>query len=348
MRVFTLCSWMNCRVSELEGQDDESVCVCAADPMSDPTLAGLMAISEESLKCAENALNHWKGVGNDHFREGERIRGRLDDAIDAYSRGLEVPESADFKTLRAQLWSNRANCHYKLKRYVQCIEDARHAILEDPNYVKGYYHAANASLSLLLYKQCISFCEAAESACGFEPSIEAIKKKATETWDRIQLNRSRSKHNESDSVALELKKRNINFSPNSDYNHPQCGPPQWHNDAEGELVWSVLLLIREYSIAEVARVTDSLTIQQLLQEIFTEIAPWDTRRDYKPNRIIVSVLKPDDTRIKVPHNITIKDIIDKHLNKIIHQHLVFELTAAEDVGAAENAVAAAANPSTRS
>ena len=57
-------------------------------------------------------------------------------AIDCYSRCFpHIPESDH--NLRTIVFSNRAQCYIKLKKYDKAFNDANDAIKHDPNHLKS-------------------------------------------------------------------------------------------------------------------------------------------------------------------------------------------------------------------
>jgi tetratricopeptide (TPR) repeat protein len=57
-------------------------------------------------------------------------------AIDCYTRCLPHIDDSDH-SLRTIVYSNRAQCHLKLKKYENAYTDADKAIQFDPNHLKS-------------------------------------------------------------------------------------------------------------------------------------------------------------------------------------------------------------------
>lgn len=91
---------------------------------------------------AEARCLELKQKGND-----ELIKGHLLEAIRFYSEGLE------YSPTNAILLANRAQAYIKVENYGLALSDATAAILNDPQYAKGYYRRASAYFALNKFKQ---------------------------------------------------------------------------------------------------------------------------------------------------------------------------------------------------
>lgn len=57
----------------------------------------------------------------------------------------------------ATLFTNRALCYLKLKKWHQACSDCRHALELDSNIVKGYYFLGQALLEQELFDESIKY-----------------------------------------------------------------------------------------------------------------------------------------------------------------------------------------------
>jgi STIP1 family protein 1 len=62
----------------------------------------------------------------------------------------------------ATLFTNRALCFLKLKKWDQASSDCRHALELDNNIVKGYYFLGQALLEQQLYDESITYLQKGE------------------------------------------------------------------------------------------------------------------------------------------------------------------------------------------
>ncbi|XP_028413211.1 E3 ubiquitin-protein ligase CHIP-like isoform X2 [Dendronephthya gigantea] len=94
-----------------------------------------------------------KDRGNAHFSKKQ-----YESAIDCYSKA--ILKSPDMATL----FTNRALCYLKLKKWDLACNDCRHALELDSNIVKGYYFLGQALLEQHLYDESIKYLQKALEA----------------------------------------------------------------------------------------------------------------------------------------------------------------------------------------
>ncbi|XP_046854873.1 E3 ubiquitin-protein ligase CHIP-like [Xenia sp. Carnegie-2017] len=106
-----------------------------------------------------------KNCGNAYFAKKQ-----YDSAIDCYSKAIS--KSPDMATL----FTNRALCYLKLKKWEQACNDCRHALEIDSNIVKGYYFLGQALLEQQLFDDCIT---------NLQKALDASKKQKSNFGDDI-------------------------------------------------------------------------------------------------------------------------------------------------------------------
>ena len=77
-------------------------------------------------------VEEMKKLGDEEFKEGNFFS-----AITHYTEALLYGKTP-------QLYSNRAVCYIKMKKYEEAIEDADQALEIDPLFLKGYYRKCNS------------------------------------------------------------------------------------------------------------------------------------------------------------------------------------------------------------
>lgn len=93
----------------------------------------------------------FKEEGNDFFKRNE-----LDQAVEAYTKGLNVCENEADK---AVLYKNRSACYLKLEQYNEAVSDADYVLRVTPNDVKAMFRR----------------CQAHETLGNIEPAFKDVK-----------------------------------------------------------------------------------------------------------------------------------------------------------------------------
>lgn len=86
----------------------------------------------------------FKEEANKFFKDGE-----YDKAIEAYTKAIEINETAVYL-------ANRSLAYLRTECFGYALEDAMKAIALDSSYVKGYYRKASAHMALGQYKEALS------------------------------------------------------------------------------------------------------------------------------------------------------------------------------------------------
>ena len=102
----------------------------------------------------------WKDQGSEHFRNKKWA-----EAANCYTIAIKL------KSDEAILYSNRAICETKLKKFQQAREDARSALRIDPKNVKFYRILSESLMGLQLFKEALKVCEKGLKLDPKEPSL---------------------------------------------------------------------------------------------------------------------------------------------------------------------------------
>ncbi|KAK9067516.1 hypothetical protein SSX86_011627 [Deinandra increscens subsp. villosa] len=135
-----------------------------AEPQTENELADLDAIS--ALK--ESAAIELKEEGNKYVKMGKK---HYSEAINCYTRAINQKALSDTET--SIIFSNRAHVNLLLGNYGRALSDSEEAIKLSPTYVKAFYRAAKASLSLNKLVEAKAF---SEKGLVHNPDNEELKK----------------------------------------------------------------------------------------------------------------------------------------------------------------------------
>lgn len=122
---------------------------------------------------AENKAmaDEFKAAGNKAMSEG-----RLDDAIEQYTKGLEVDKENHI------LYSNRSAAYAKKQSYKEALNDAEEVIRIQPKWAKGYSRKGSALQFLNRFEEAKM---AFEVGLQHDPNNEQLKKGLEESEDKL-------------------------------------------------------------------------------------------------------------------------------------------------------------------
>ncbi|XP_071738138.1 uncharacterized protein [Rutidosis leptorrhynchoides] len=121
-----------------------------SEPKTESELADFEAIAAIKISSALE----FKEEGNKYVKMGKK---HYSVAIDCYSRAINQKALSDTET--AIIFSNRAHVNILLGNFGRALSDSEEAIKLSPTYVKAFYRAAKASLSLNKLVEAKAFCE---------------------------------------------------------------------------------------------------------------------------------------------------------------------------------------------
>ncbi|KAJ1607915.1 TPR domain-containing protein [Cryptosporidium canis] len=251
------------------------------DP-NNPHIQALQALVYDD-ETPESLARQFRIVGNEYFQDGKV---RYKDAIIAYTKGIEQ-KSADRET-NSLLYSNRAHVYLLLKRYVDCVDDCRASLKENPRNVKAAYRGCRASMCMQLYRQALNFAVHGLKYESENAELLSLKSQLEERLSEIQKRREReslekkSYKSESEERRDQLisERRYVLSEPIYDvihtYNHEiKC--------SQDELVFPILILLDEPMLCEfICEARESSTLADHLKIMFPKdrALQWDESGRY--------------------------------------------------------------------
>lgn len=167
------------------------------------------------------ALEAAKSAGNVSFKAG-----RMAEAAEKYSEALAI--DADNRGTNAKLYSNRATCRLKLKKYAEALEDCEKSLQLDPAYQKPLITRAKINIAMENYQVAIDDLKAALETSPEDRTLRQELKSA-----ELELKKSQRKDYykilgvEKDAGDSEIKKA---YRKMALINHPDKNP----DDPEAE------------------------------------------------------------------------------------------------------------------
>ncbi|CUV07033.1 unnamed protein product [Cryptosporidium hominis] len=285
------------------------------DP-NNPHIQALQALVYDD-ETPESLARQFRTVGNEYFQDGKV---RYKDAIIAYTKGIEQ-KSTDKET-NSLLYSNRAHVYLLLKRYVDCVDDCRASLKENPKNVKAAYRGCRASMCMQLYRQALNF---ALHGLKYEPENPELLKLKSQLEERLSEIEKRRKEREElekrdggKNESLQKRDNILNerkyvlgeaiYDVIHTYNHEiKC--------LKNELVYPILILLDEPMLCEfICGAKESSTLGDHLKVMFPKdrTLPWDTNGRY--NWETVSVFYEPGP----PHHNTVWEVsIEKSIREIL-------------------------------
>ncbi|TRY50764.1 TPR repeat-containing protein [Cryptosporidium tyzzeri] len=285
------------------------------DP-NNPHIQALQALVYDD-ETPESLAEQFRTVGNEYFQDGKV---RYKDAIIAYTKGIEQ-KSTDKET-NSLLYSNRAHVYLLLKRYVDCVDDCRASLKENPKNVKAAYRGCRASMCMQLYRQALNF---ALHGLKYEPENPELLKLKSQLEERLSEIEKRRKEREElekrdggKNESLQKRDNILNerkyvlgeaiYDVIHTYNHEiKC--------LKNELVYPILILLDEPMLCEfICEAKENSTLGDHLKVMFPKdrTLPWDTNGRY--NWETVSVFYEPGP----PHHNTVWEVsIEKSIREIL-------------------------------
>ncbi|KAK9171309.1 TPR repeat-containing protein [Cryptosporidium meleagridis] len=284
--------------------------------LNNPHIQALQALVYDD-ETPESLARQFRTVGNEYFQDGNV---RYKDAIIAYTKGIEQ-KSTDKET-NSLLYSNRAHVYLLLKRYVDCVDDCRASLKENPKNVKAAYRGCRASMCMQLYRQALNFAlhglkyeennpELLKLKSQLEERLSEIEKRKKEREDLEKRNGCKNESLQKRDNILNKRKYILEeaiYDVIHTYNHEiKC--------LNNELVYPVLILLDEPMLCEfICEAKESSTLSDHLKVMFPKdrTLPWDTNGRY--NWETVSVFYEPGP----PHHNTVWEVsIEKSIREIL-------------------------------
>lgn len=167
------------------------------------------------------ALETAKSAGNASFKAG-----RMAEADGKYTEALEI--DGDNRGTNAKLYSNRASCRLKLKRYADALADCEQSLELDPSYQKPLVTRAKVNIAMENYQVAIDDLKAALETSPEDRTLRQELRSA-----ELELKKSQRKDYykilgiEKDAGESEIKKA---YRKQALVNHPDKNP----DDPEAE------------------------------------------------------------------------------------------------------------------
>ncbi|KAH8582775.1 protein with 2 TPR domains [Cryptosporidium sp. chipmunk genotype I] len=285
------------------------------DP-NNPHIQALQALVYDD-ETPESLARQFRTVGNEYFQDGKV---RYKDAIIAYTKGIEQ-KSTDKET-NSLLYSNRAHVYLLLKRYVDCVDDCRASLKENPRNVKAAYRGCRASMCMQLYRQALNF--ALHGLKYEKENLELMKLKSQLEGRISEIERRRKEREElekRDGLKSESERKKDNILCERKYVLGEAIYDVIHTYnheikySHNELVYPILILLDEPMLCEfICEAKESSILCDHLKVMFPKdrTLPWDTNGRYNWETISV-FYEPGP-----PHHNTVWEVsIDKSIREIL-------------------------------
>jgi tetratricopeptide repeat protein 4 len=260
------------------------------NPFDDPDLAALADIMEEGTP-AERAEN-LKHEGNNHFREGKKMKRGYYNAITAYTAALDA--GSPDPVANAVYLVNRAAANLALKNNGRVIADCKEALKLDPKNTKAYYRGAVAANDLRRSKVALKF---ARGGLKVDPTNSLLKKQITVAEKRIEAERIAAERQNAETARkrTELQAHTAKLMPEFLKRGIKIGMPQFSTQAEypvqvriaeedGLLHWPVMFLYEEHRQSDfIQDVAETDALGDHLEYMFPpsgEAPAWDKEGKY--------------------------------------------------------------------
>ncbi|EEA07707.1 TPR repeat-containing protein [Cryptosporidium muris RN66] len=277
----------------------------------------------------ESLAEQFRIVGNEYFQDGPK---RYKDAILSYTRGIR--QNSNNKKINSLLYSNRAHIYLLMKRYVDCVNDCRYSLQEDPTNIKAAYRGAKASLEMHLFRQSLNF---VNHGLKYDNNNEELLKLYQLSRDKLEcieekrkiLDLNNEDRSQKDKVQLIIKERNYQLNEaiyDAIYTHHHN-----INLKNNELIFPIMILLDEVMLCEfICEANENSKISDHLKIMFPgdRFLEWDSQKVYVWNKLSIfyeSGYPYEHTVWEVSINKTIKEILDQI--KIIPKCPTFHIIA---------------------
>ncbi|XP_044004446.1 DNA polymerase interacting tetratricopeptide repeat-containing, protein of 47 kDa-like [Aphidius gifuensis] len=290
-----------------------------------PLMEGLQQLKYDANEnTPEELAANYKEDGNFNFKCKKY---RL--AILSYTEGIRSKCNDD--NLLAQLYNNRAACHFMIKNYLSCLNDCMTALKYQSNYPKAMSRAAVCCFNIKKYTKCIDLCNKYINEYGdnneeimslLKNSI--IERKKKERDDRMKDARLKKLETEEDRLVKAIIDRNINIDipigkMTIDLNDfvpqiPQLSQNRVKFDNKtNRLVWPVMILYPETMQTDfIQSFHEDTPFLDQLEDLFIEPPEWDIEQRYIVDNLNVYFEGKDKKSIhKVDISRTLSSIISR-------------------------------------
>ena len=245
---------------------------CADVPADISSSPGLVAMQNLIYdEPPETVAQNFKTNGNEALG-----RGLLADAVIFYTKGLEMETGVSGK-LRAILFSNRAQCYLKLRKYPEAFSDSRKALFLDASSSKAAYRGAVASERLGLWKDGLLFVSRGlDLAATDEERTLFSHYKDIFTQNKKEAEISQSRISDSDRILTSLLvERNISLVKEV-YSYPgnTAAKVQLSEDRKS-LLFPILMLYDEFNQSDwMLQVQEDASILDIHDALFETTPEW--------------------------------------------------------------------------
>nr|XP_043636604.1 tetratricopeptide repeat protein 4 homolog [Erigeron canadensis] len=251
-----------------------------SEPQTESEQADLDAIF--ALK--QSAALELKEEGNKYVKMGKK---HYSEAIDCYTRAINQKALSESET--SIILSNRAHVNILLGNFGRALADSEEAIKLSPTYVKAFYRAAKASLSLNKFFEAKAFCEKGLAQDPDNEELKKLKKQIDSHISERQEHESRVSRSLSQAKDLVSAIEDRGLRIGKAMYQELTGLKKPILDKDHILHWPVLLLYAEVMSSDfIEDFCETDMFSAHLDLIFSESAgplPWDKENSYTRDAI---------------------------------------------------------------
>ncbi|RUS20323.1 hypothetical protein BC937DRAFT_95475 [Endogone sp. FLAS-F59071] len=255
------------------------------DADDNPMLSALQSLKYDGTP--EEVAENFKNQGNDSFKQG---KSGYQDAVKYYTQALET-NCNDVSIIEA-CYANRAAVNLELQNYGMVLKDCAKCLGLNPRNIKALYRSARALYALDRCDEAIDCCDHGLAA---EPTNLALKahrercvtrRTEVEEKRKVKEDRERKELERQEALAKAIESRNIKLSTTDPAVLASANIT--FDPATNTLSWPVFLLYPEHKESDhIQAFSERDTLQDHLDVVFEQPAPWDRAGAYTPGGVEV-------------------------------------------------------------